>query len=180
MAGPNVQFYYGISCLSFIIFLGIFLFSPWISKLFSSKYKKLPVKDQINWDTRFVRTMVLNHYFPLKIVSFCSWLVWFKMQSIAENCLFNWTFISINAVVCKTLVCWQLIFIFYSVSNVTYFIQDWIKYPCCYCYLNFSLCIFLWWSNIDRSFLVKCQTSLRIIPFILSLDIKIVWTLETH
>ena len=114
MAGPNVQFYYGISCLSFIIFLGIFLFSPWISKLFSSKYKKLPVKDQINWDTRFVCTMVLNHYFPLKIVSFCSWLVWIKMQSIVENCLFNWTFISINAVVCKTLVCWQFIFIFYS------------------------------------------------------------------
>ena len=52
MAGPSVQFYYGASGFSFIIFLGIFLFSPWISKLFSSKYIQLSIKDQINWDTR--------------------------------------------------------------------------------------------------------------------------------
>ncbi|CAB4000049.1 Transmembrane 56 [Paramuricea clavata] len=52
MAGPNVLFYYYVSGLSFIIFLGIFLLSPLISKVMSSKYKHLPVKDQINWDTR--------------------------------------------------------------------------------------------------------------------------------
>jgi hypothetical protein len=54
MAGPNVLFYYYVSGLSFIIFLGIFLLSPLISKVMSAKYKHLPVKDQINWDTRLV------------------------------------------------------------------------------------------------------------------------------
>ena len=57
MAGPNVLFYYYVSGLSFIIFLGIFLLSPWFSKFLSSKYKHLQVKDQINWDTRFVNTV---------------------------------------------------------------------------------------------------------------------------
>ena len=54
MAGWDVLFYYYVSGLSFIIFLGIFLLSPLISKVMSAKYKHLPVKDQINWDTRLV------------------------------------------------------------------------------------------------------------------------------
>ena len=54
MTGIDVVFYSYLSGLSFIVFLGIFLFCPWISKVFSSKYMDLPVKDQINWDTRYV------------------------------------------------------------------------------------------------------------------------------
>ncbi len=69
MAGPNVLFYYYVSGLSFIIFLGIFLLSPWFSKFLSSKYKHLQVKDQINWDTRFVNTVFYdpNHGLCLSI-----------------------------------------------------------------------------------------------------------------
>ena len=65
MAGPNVLFYYYVSGLSFIIFLGIFLLSPWFSKFLSSKYKHLQVKDQINWDTRFVKIL----YFMILIMA---------------------------------------------------------------------------------------------------------------
>ena len=59
MAGPNVLFYYYVSGLSFITFLGIFLLSPWFSNSISTKYKHLQVKDQINWDTRFVNILWL-------------------------------------------------------------------------------------------------------------------------
>ncbi|XP_028413076.1 transmembrane protein 56-like [Dendronephthya gigantea] len=52
MTGNDVVFYSYISGLSFVIFLGLFLFCPWISKIFSSKYMHLAAKDQVNWDTR--------------------------------------------------------------------------------------------------------------------------------
>ena len=60
MAGSSVVIYYCMSGLSFITFLGIFLLSPLVSKFISSKYKQLPVKDQINWDTRFVYLHFMN------------------------------------------------------------------------------------------------------------------------
>lgn len=91
MPGTNAVFYCSVSAISFISFLGIFLLSPLISRLVSSKYKHLPVKDQVNWDTRCVFFCAFQNLLSSgKLIE--TKLNWWNNKEVKKQCVLSTSF----------------------------------------------------------------------------------------